>query len=121
MQWKVPAIGLTNPGTQFQRMMEWALRDLEFADPFIDDIIVVSTVNIVGKLLQNHGRDVRQVLETLRQNNLAYSPKKLYFFMRQVNFCVHKHREVTRSPAVGTLHPPGVAIAKNHHPDAWVP
>jgi putative transposase len=105
MQWKVQVMGLKNAGAQFQRMMEWVLRDLDCADPYIDDIIVGSNGETVEELLRNHARDVRRVLDTLRQNNLVCSPKKSHFFMRQVEFCGHILREGARSPAPGKLLP----------------
>jgi hypothetical protein len=36
-------MGLKNAGAQFQRMMEWVLRDHDTADPYIDDILIGST------------------------------------------------------------------------------
>ena len=80
MQWKVQVMGLKNAGAQFQRMMEWVLCDIECADPYIDDIIVGSQGDSVEELLTNNARDVRRVLETLRDNKLVASPKKSHFF-----------------------------------------
>ena len=105
MQWKVQVMGLKNAGAQFQRMMEWVLRDIENADPYIDDIIIGSTGDSEEELLENHARDVRRVLEVLRENHLVASPKKSHFFMRQVEFCGHILREGRRSPAPGKLMP----------------
>ena len=42
LQWTVQVMGLKNAGTQFQRMMEWVLKDIPEADPYIDDVIVGS-------------------------------------------------------------------------------
>ena len=105
MQWKVQVMGLKNAGAQFQRMMEWVLEDLDFADGYIDDIIVGSSGDTTEELLRNHMRDVRRTLEVLAKNTLVASPKKSKFFMRQVEFCGHILREGTRSPAPGKLLP----------------
>jgi len=50
MQWTVQVMGLKNAGAQFQRMMEWVLRDLPCAEPYLDDIIVRSTGNSVEEI-----------------------------------------------------------------------
>ena len=63
MQWKTQVMGLKNAGAQFQRMMEWALRDIDEADPYIDDIIIGSTGRTRVELFANHTRDVFRVLE----------------------------------------------------------
>ncbi len=42
-QWKVLVMGLKNGNAMFQRMMECVLRDIENADPYVDDIIIGST------------------------------------------------------------------------------
>ena len=81
MQWKVQVMGLKNAGAQFRRMMEWVLADLDFSDPYTDDIIVGSTGDSVHKLLENHYKDVRRVLNVLQKNTLVCSPKKIAFFL----------------------------------------
>ena len=42
-RWKVLVVGLKNGNAIFQRVMEHVLKDLDFADPYVDDIIVGST------------------------------------------------------------------------------
>ena len=54
MQWKVLVMGLKNGNAMFQRMMEWVLRDLDFADPYVDDIVVGSTAETEEELLVQH-------------------------------------------------------------------
>jgi len=39
MQWRVLVMGLKNGNAQFQRMMEWVLRQFDFAYPYVNDII----------------------------------------------------------------------------------
>ncbi len=45
-QWNVLVMGLKNGNAMFQRMMEWFHRDLENANPYVDDIIIRSTGEI---------------------------------------------------------------------------
>ena len=42
-QWKVMPMRVCNGNTQFQRMMEWVLKDLPYADVYVDDFIIGST------------------------------------------------------------------------------
>jgi hypothetical protein len=71
MQWKVLVMGLKNAGSQFQRMMEWVLREHPTADPYIDDVLVGSTGNTVEEVIENHRKDVRAVLQTLAHHKLT--------------------------------------------------
>jgi hypothetical protein len=80
MQWKVLVMGLKNGNAQFQKMMEWVLRDLPGVDPYVDDIIIGSTGGTEEELLQNHAGDVRRVLQRLKENVLVCSPEKISFF-----------------------------------------
>ena len=105
MQWKVQVMGLKNAGAQFQRMMEWVLRDLDFADSYIDEIIIGSTGEKMDELFANHERDVRRTLQVLAENIPVCSQKKSHFFMRKVEFCGHILREGQRSPARANLCP----------------
>ena len=102
-QWKVLVMGLKNGNAMFQRMMEWVLRDLDNADPYVDDIIVGSTGNTEEELMANHEKDLRRVLDRLKQYELVADPKKANLFMREVEFCGHVLREGKRSPAPGKL------------------
>ena len=40
--WKVMPMGLKNAQAIFQRIMEWVLKDIPKADPYIDDVVIVS-------------------------------------------------------------------------------
>jgi len=106
MQWKVLVMGLKNGNAQFQRMMEWVLRDVDdFANPYVDDIIIGSTGNTPEEVIQNHTRHVIRVLQVLEENKLVCCPRKSHFFMTEVEFCGHILREGRRSPAPGKLLP----------------
>jgi hypothetical protein len=97
--------GFKNGNAQFQRMMEWVLRDEDYADPYVDDIIIGSTGNTREELILNHTRDVMRVLQILEEQNLVCDPKKSHFFMEEVEFCGHILRQGKRSPAPGKLLP----------------
>ena len=45
LQWKVLVMGLKNGNAIFQRVMEYVLREVECADPYVDDLIVGSTAD----------------------------------------------------------------------------
>ena len=102
-QWTVLVMGLKNAGIQFQRMMEWVLRDHECADLYIDGIIIGSTGDTIVEAILNHERDLEEVLTTLARYKLYVDPKKAHFFMREVEFCGHVLKEGRRSPAPGKL------------------
>ena len=101
--WIVMPMGLTNAASIFQRMMEWVLRDHDFADPYIDDVIIGSTGETAEEVFQNHVKDVRAVLKTLADHDILVSPKKVQMFMQEVEFCGHLLSEGKRSPAPGKL------------------
>ena len=82
-------MGLKNGNAMFQRMMEWVLRDLENADPYVDDIIIGSTGANMDEIVANHEKDVRAVLDVLREHKLIVDPKKANMFMGEVEFCGH--------------------------------
>ena len=98
-------MGLKNAGSQFQRMMEWVLRDHPNAHAYLDDVLVGSEGANTEELIENHRRDVRAVLQTMAEHRLVCSPKKSQFFMREVEFCGHILREGLRKPAPGKLLP----------------
>ena len=66
-QWRVNVMGLMNAIQQFQQMMEdrlYPVRDI--ADPYIDDIVVGTRVGPGEDLLAAHDKDLRRVLEVLK-------------------------------------------------------
>ncbi len=83
----------------FQRMIEWVLRDIDNADPYVDDIIIGSTGQSWEEVLVNHQKDVRRVLDTLIEHILILDPRMANMFMKEVEFCKHILREGRRSPA----------------------
>ena len=102
-RWKVLVMGLKNGNAIFQRVMEHVLKEHDFADPYVDDIIIGSTGETEEELLTNHERDLRAVLDTLAKNELYVEPKKAHLFMREIEFCGHILKEGKRSPSPGKL------------------
>ena len=81
-------MGLKNAGAQFQRMMEWVLRDHDCADPYIDDIIIGSKGNTPEELLENHDRDVKAVLKTLAEYKIYVDPNRKIHLCERLSFAV---------------------------------
>ena len=105
MQWTVQVMGLKNAATQFQRMMEWVLRDLPDTDPYIDDSITGSTgLDRVDRVWTNY-HAVRAQLLTYKEQKMVCSIEKSELFQDEVEFCGHILREGRRSPAPGKLMP----------------
>jgi hypothetical protein len=96
-------MGLRNAGAQFQRMMEWVLRDHDNADPYIDDILVGSTGRTEQELWDNHEQHLRDVLTTLAEHQIFVDPRKAHLFMHEVESGGHVLQEGRRSPAPGKL------------------
>jgi putative transposase len=78
--------GLKNGNAIFQRVMEWVLLDLPFADPYVDYIIVGSKGETEEEALANHDRDVNRVLEVLNENVLVCDPNTPQFLCEKLNF-----------------------------------
>ena len=103
MQWHVLVMGLKNGGAMFQRMMEWILKDMPFADAYIYDIIIGTHCDDPEKLLELHERDVRKVLDRLAEQTLFADFHKARLFMREVEFCGHVLKQGKRSSSPGKL------------------
>jgi len=58
----------------------------EVASAYIDDILVGSKVEEGEDLLEKHNKDLRRVLDVLRQNKLVVD-QKCHLFVREVEFC----------------------------------
>ena len=102
-QWTVLVMGLKYGGAIFQRMMEWILRGIECVCVYVDDVIIGSNGETSEQLIQNHERDVRIVLDRLKENAMIVDPKKAHFFTTEVEFCGHVLKEGRRLPAPGKL------------------
>ena len=105
MRWKVLVMGLKNGNAIFQRVMEDVLKDLDFADAYVDDVIVGSSGDTEEELLMNHNRDLRRALYATQQACMIADPKKCELIVREVQFCGHVLREGKRFPAPVKLLP----------------
>ena len=66
-------MGVRNGNAQFQRMMEWVLKDLPYADVYVDDVIIGSTGETEQELLSNHAKHLDEVLGLFARHNLVAS------------------------------------------------
>ena len=76
MQWKVLVMGLKNGNAIFQRVMEDVLRPFDFADAYVDDVIIGSTGETHEDVLTNHDKALRRVLNALKETSLVADPRK---------------------------------------------
>ena len=102
-QWKVLVMGLKNGGAIFQRVMEWMLKDLECADPYIDDVIIGSMGDTLEEAIVQHEKDLGSVLERLAKWQMVVDPGKAHLYMEEVEFCGHVLSAGRRRPAPGKL------------------
>ena len=72
-------MGLKNGNAMFQRMMEWVLRNHPTADAYVDDIIIGTDTDDPNILLDEHEKDIRAVLDTLRDQSLVVDFNKAHF------------------------------------------
>ena len=88
MRWKVMHMRVKNGSAQFQRMTDDLLRDMDCADPFVDDIIVSSgTPKMTDeKLIEAQFVDLCKVLEVLRNHQLTCNGAKTVLFATEVEF-----------------------------------
>ena len=84
-------------------MMEWVLRDLPFADCYVDDIIIRSTGETEEEILANHAKHVEAVPLALEEHQLVAKLDKASFFVRSVEFCGQVLENGTRRPKPGKL------------------
>ena len=104
MRWKVLVMGLKNGNAIFQRVMEEVLAGLDFADAYVDDVVVGSTGETPQELLHKHDRDLRVVLERIKGAGM-YVNNKAQLFVTRVKFCGHILYDGKRSPAPDKLLP----------------
>jgi hypothetical protein len=103
-QWRVNVMGLMNASQQFQQMMDDRLQSVrDIATPYIDDILVGTSIGEGEDLLAAHDRDLRRVLKILEEEKLVVDPKKANLFVTQVEFCGQILEGGTRQPAPGKL------------------
>lgn len=72
--------GLRNAAQSFQRFMDEILRDLDFAFPYIDDVLIASRSH------EEHEIHLRQVLERLRDHGAVLNTCKSVFGVSEIEF-----------------------------------
>ncbi len=84
-EYKTMPFGLCNAPATFQRLMELALRGLQWTSCliYLDDVIVFAAN------LQEHASRLRQVLERMRQANFKLKPEKCNLFQSETEFLGH--------------------------------
>ena len=103
-QWKVNVMGLKNASQQFQQMLDEVLGPVkDVAVAYIDEILVGTKAEEGVDLLEKHDRDVRRVMEVLKENRLVADKKKCHLFVREVEFCGQLLSNGTRRPMPGKL------------------
>ena len=104
MRSKVIVMGLQNGNAIFQRVMEEVLKGLDFADPYVDDIIIGSTGSTEMECLINHNNDLRTTLNRLQASGL-YANNKAQLFVKEVTFCGHILKDGKDSLLLGNSYP----------------
>ncbi|GFW46351.1 retrovirus-related Pol polyprotein from transposon 17.6 [Trichonephila clavipes] len=81
-QFKVMPFGLCNAPATFERLMEIVIGGLSYEAclVYLDDII------IVGRSFEEHLKNIRRVLQKLKEANLKLSPSKCHLFRREVTY-----------------------------------
>ncbi|GFW08393.1 retrovirus-related Pol polyprotein from transposon 17.6 [Trichonephila clavipes] len=84
-QFKAMPFGLCNASATFERHMETFLGGLSYEASlvYLDDII------IVGCPFEEHVKNIRRVLQKLKEANLKLSPSKCHLFGREVTYLEH--------------------------------
>ena len=98
-QWKVVPMGIINGNAIYQRMMEWELDEFDFADSYVDDVIIGSNGATQEEAIANHILDLTQILDKFEKDKLVVNGSKAHMFTDSVEWCGHVLSRGTRSPA----------------------
>ena len=84
-EWTVMPQGLSNAVASWQRYMNWVLKEFvgKFCEVYLDDILIYSNS------VEEHARNVRLILETLRRHGLIASKSKSQLFADRIEFLGH--------------------------------
>ncbi|GFX79068.1 retrovirus-related Pol polyprotein from transposon 17.6 [Trichonephila clavipes] len=84
-QFKVIPFGLCNAPATFERLIETVLGGLSYEAclVYLDDII------IVGRSFEEHLKNIKRVLQKLKEANLKLSRSKCHLFRREVTYLGH--------------------------------
>ncbi|GFW97620.1 hypothetical protein TNCV_684901 [Trichonephila clavipes] len=88
-QFKVMPFGLCNAPATFERLMETILGGLSY-DAYL---VYLDAIIIVGRSFEEHLKNIRRVLQKLKEANLKLSPSKCHIFRREeydVEICHRK-------------------------------
>ena len=80
-------MGIINGNAIYQRIMEWELKEFDFADGYVDDVIVGSTGATREEAVANHEKDLEAVLEKFAQDRMVVNGDKVHMFVDSVEFC----------------------------------
>ena len=99
MQCRVLVMGLKNGNAIFQRVMEEVMEGIDYADAYVDDLVLGSTtVEPFETLLKEHDKVLRRALDRLIETGMVVN-EKAQPFVQEVKFCGHILREGKRFPA----------------------
>lgn len=79
-QWKVMPFGVTNGPATFQRFMNEVLEDCPNSLVYLDDILIHSESK------EKHEKDIKRVLNKLREHKLIAKQSKCEFFKNELEF-----------------------------------
>ena len=97
-------MGLMNASQQLQQMLDDRLQPVrDIATPYIDHILVGTSVGEGEDLIAGHEQDLRRVLKLLEEEKLVFDPKKAEMFVEVVEFCGQILGRGVRKPAPGKL------------------
>ena len=83
-EWTVMPFGLINSTATFTKMMRKILPPKQNRVHYVDDICIYT------ETWEEHIKELEEVLEILRQNNLTVSPKKIKIGQKEIEFLGHK-------------------------------
>ncbi len=97
-------MGLKNASQQFQQLLDDCLKEVsDIATGNIDDILVATRRVDTEDLLDTHERDLRKVLQILKEKMFVANIDKCKLFVKTVEFCGHILGNGERRPAPGKL------------------
>ena len=95
---------LMNASVPFQQKIYDRIQPVnDFADAYMDDILVGPCVEEGEDLFEAHDRDLRRVLSLLEKEQLIVDVSKCKLFVPEVEFCGHVLGRGVRKPAPGKL------------------
>lgn len=107
-QWKVMPFGLTSAPATFQRTLDRVIgAEMEpHAFAYLDDIVVL------GKTLEDHMQNLKEVFRRLRAANLKINENKCSFFKSEIRYLGHLvtrdgiHTDPEKVAAIRNMQPP---------------